>query len=61
MIFIYLFSGDMDCTPPDASWCDDVEYSESYNIYHYYPCKSNTSKNYNVHSVQYIYLYTCCL
>ena len=29
----------LDCTPPDDSWCADVEDNPKYYIYHYYPCK----------------------
>ena len=36
---IDLFSGDLDCTPPDDSWCEDVEDNLGYKIYNFYPCK----------------------
>ena len=29
----------LDCTPPDDSWCAHVEDNSKYYIYHYYPCK----------------------
>ena len=30
---------DLDCTPPDDSWCADVEDNPNYTIYNYHPCK----------------------